>query len=71
NTPITCSILAIELFGWPIALPAAISCYISYCFAGREGIYRAQKIRHPKHHGLKVIIEKIAILLAKLSRRSV
>lgn len=43
KTPITCTILAMELFGYPIGPWALISCMISYFIAGRKGIYKNQK----------------------------
>lgn len=35
--PLTCTILAIELFGWPIAGAALVCCYFSTWFAGSRG----------------------------------
>ncbi len=43
NTPIACSVMAIELFGWSIAPYAVIGCFASYYFSGRDGIYRGQR----------------------------
>jgi len=48
NTPLTCTLMAIELFGWPIAPYALIACYMSYYFSGQRGIYKSQKNIHPK-----------------------
>jgi H+/Cl- antiporter ClcA len=43
NTPIACTLMAIELFGGEIGIYAALACVISYLFSGRHGIYRAQR----------------------------
>lgn len=48
NTPIACTLMAIEIFGWPIAPYALIGCFVSYHCSGHRGIYR-QKIRVRKH----------------------
>ena len=43
NVPITCSIMAIELFGWAVAPYALIACLMSYFCSGQTSIYRLQK----------------------------
>ena len=43
NTPITCLILAIELFGAPVGVPAALACTVAYLVSGDHGIYRGQR----------------------------
>lgn len=43
NTPIACSIMAVELFGLGIAPYAIAACWMSYYFSGRHGIYKSQK----------------------------
>ena len=43
NTPIACSVMAIELFGWSIAPYAVVGCFVSYYFSGHDGIYRGQR----------------------------
>lgn len=43
KTPITCTVLAMELFGYQIGPWALISCMISYFIAGQKGIYKNQK----------------------------
>lgn len=50
NTPIACTIMAIELFGPQIGPYAGIACVVSYLFSGHTGIYRAQRIGHAKPH---------------------
>ena len=39
NAPLTCSVMAIEIFGWSVAPYALIACYSSYFFSGQKGIY--------------------------------
>ena len=43
NTPLACSVMAIEIFGWPIAPYALLGCAVAYLVSGRHGIYKAQK----------------------------
>lgn len=43
NTPLACTLLAVELFGAPLAMPAALACAMSYLCSGHQGIYKAQK----------------------------
>jgi H+/Cl- antiporter ClcA len=44
NTPIACSIMAIEIFGPAIAPYAVVGCFASYFASGRSGIYKSQRI---------------------------
>lgn len=43
NTPVTCSILAAELFGGASLAPAGIVCIVAYAVSPRRGIYQAQR----------------------------
>ena len=43
NTPIACSLMAMEIFGLRIAPYAFIACFVSYACSGGTGIYRAQR----------------------------
>lgn len=43
NTPIACTVMAMELFGPAIAPYAALACVVSYLFSGPSGIYHAQR----------------------------
>lgn len=45
KTPIACSIMAIELFGWHAALIFIAVCTISFLISGKQGIYSMQKSR--------------------------
>lgn len=48
NTPIACTLMAIELFGSPVASYAALVCLVSYLFSGNSSIYLTQKINFRK-----------------------
>jgi H+/Cl- antiporter ClcA len=45
NTPIACTVLAVELFGANALVPAAITCAVATAASSRRSIYAAQ--RHP------------------------
>jgi H+/Cl- antiporter ClcA len=53
NTPLACTVMAMELFGVEVGAFAALACAVSYLFSGRASIYRAQRHRPakvlPKH----------------------
>ncbi|MFC4775229.1 voltage-gated chloride channel family protein [Paenibacillus sp. GCM10023252] len=49
NTPLTCFVLGIELFGSEAMLYLFIGCMVSYAVSGHHGIYRSQQIEVPKH----------------------
>lgn len=42
NTPIACSLMAMEIFGYEIAPYAIAACFMSYLFSGNQGIYKSQ-----------------------------
>lgn len=65
NTPIACSIMAIELFGAWITPYAIVGCLVSYYFSGHHGIYRSQKIYIKKHKKLLASL----LWLGELPRR--
>lgn len=44
NTPLACSIMAIELFGAECALYVIIACVVSYIISGHNGIYASQNV---------------------------
>jgi H+/Cl- antiporter ClcA len=58
NTPLACIIMAVELFGAPVGVYAAIACVVSYLFSGHSGIYRSQRVGLGKYRhvpdGLKL-----------------
>ncbi|MHB1699956.1 MAG: voltage-gated chloride channel family protein [Acidobacteriaceae bacterium] len=49
NTPISSTLMAVELFGPEAGSFAAIACVVSYLFSGHAGIYRAQRVGRSKH----------------------
>lgn len=50
NTPIACSIMAIELFGADCGVYVSIACIVAYLLSGHNSIYNKQIIGEPKHH---------------------
>lgn len=52
NTPIACSMMAIELFGVESGVFVSIACVVSYLFSGHNSIYRRQVIGEPKNRRL-------------------
>lgn len=49
NTPLACSIMAIELFGIECGVYAAIACVVAYLCSGHQSIYKSQVIGCAKH----------------------
>ena len=43
NTPLACTLMAMELFGSSIGVYAALACVASYLASGHVGIYKAQR----------------------------
>jgi H+/Cl- antiporter ClcA len=52
NTPIACSIMAMEIFGPKIGPFAFVACFVSYYFSGHHGIYKSQRVHIKKHKKL-------------------
>src|SRR5690606_37801168 len=48
NTPLACSIMAIELFSVDCGMYVSIACVVSYLLSGHNSIYRSQQIGEPK-----------------------
>lgn len=44
KTPIACTIMSIELFGWEITPYAFVGCMVAYLVSGKKGIYLAQRL---------------------------
>jgi H+/Cl- antiporter ClcA len=53
NTPLTSTLMAIELFGSPTGSYAGIACIVSYLCSGHAGIYRSQRVGLSKYTALK------------------
>lgn len=49
NTPLSCIVMAMELFGSECGIFVAIACVVSYLFSGHTGIYNSQIIGEPKN----------------------
>ncbi len=49
NTPLACSIMAMELFGSECGVYVAIACVVSYLLSGHNSVYTKQIVGEPKH----------------------
>jgi H+/Cl- antiporter ClcA len=58
NTPLACSVMAMEIFGFEIAPYALIGCFASYYFSGHHGIYSSQKIHRKKHTKILIFLRR-------------
>ena len=67
NTPIACSLMAIEIFGPRIAPYAFLACFVGYYFSGRQTIYRSQKFNGSKRERTLALLS----LLGELPKRFV
>jgi H+/Cl- antiporter ClcA len=47
NTPLACTIMAMEIFGYQIGPYALLACLTSYYTSGRKSIYKSQKLIKP------------------------
>jgi H+/Cl- antiporter ClcA len=54
NVPIASTLVAIEMFGSPIAIYAGIACVTSYLFSGHTGIYQTQRMGIQKQFSQRV-----------------
>ncbi|MDD5009153.1 MAG: chloride channel protein [Syntrophorhabdaceae bacterium] len=54
NTPISASIMAIELFGGSVAPYAAVSCVISFLMTGHRSVYPSQVLAVSKSPSIKI-----------------
>ena len=52
NTPLSCVLLAVELFGSAFALPALACVALAYTLSGHRGIYGSQQMLHAKARGV-------------------
>ncbi len=48
NTPLACTVMAIELFGSEYTVYYATACLVAYLFSGHSGIYLSQRVGIPK-----------------------
>jgi H+/Cl- antiporter ClcA len=49
NTPLACTIMAIELFGGGCGVYVALACVSAYLISGNNGIYKKQMLGEAKH----------------------
>lgn len=45
NTPLACTIMVMEIFGYRIGPFALVACCMSYCLSGPYGLYQSQRIK--------------------------
>jgi uncharacterized protein (DUF697 family) len=43
KTPVTCTVMSLELFGPAHVVPMALVCFLSYFLSGQKSIYKSQK----------------------------
>jgi H+/Cl- antiporter ClcA len=70
NTPIACSLMAMEIFGYRIAPYAFLACFCSYYVSGHKGIYASQRHHGKKHDKLLWVPRKLSVWLAGPGRGS-
>lgn len=58
NTPLACTVMAMEIFGWRVGPYALVACFVSYGFSGHHGIYKAQRVHRPKHAWLVKVLRR-------------
>ena len=49
HTPLACTLMGIELFGYHSGIYTGIACFVAYFFSGYLGIYESQVVKGPKH----------------------
>lgn len=54
NTPLACTMMAIELFGNQIGVFVAVSTVVSYLISGNNSIYRNQILGEAKHSNMNI-----------------
>lgn len=48
NTPLACTVMAVEMFGAGIVVPAAVGCVVAYVCSNHRGIYPTQRLGSAK-----------------------
>ncbi|HEY0995621.1 MAG TPA: voltage-gated chloride channel family protein [Gemmatimonadaceae bacterium] len=67
NTPLACTIMAVELFGADVALYGAVAAFLAYLFSGHTGIYLSQRLGVPKGDvALPLLVEAPVAVLPSL-----
>lgn len=49
NTPLACTVMGMELFGYETGIFLGIACLIAYLFSGKSSIYSSQKLNNKFH----------------------
>ncbi|EAZ81777.1 voltage-gated chloride channel family protein [Algoriphagus machipongonensis] len=49
NTPMACTVMGMELFGYESGLYLAIACFIAYVFSGKSSVYGSQNLEQKIH----------------------
>lgn len=55
NTPLACSLMALELFGGGAPIYIIVGCIVAYLASGHRSIYVTQRIHMPKAVGVDII----------------
>jgi H+/Cl- antiporter ClcA len=55
NTPIACTLMAMEIFGWGLAPHALLACWVAYHFTGHSGVYKNQRVALSKKDQLLLV----------------
>lgn len=58
NTPLACTVMAMELFGAECGIYVALACVTAYLISGNTGIYRGQVIGEAKQKRFKFLNDK-------------
>ncbi|MBC3541690.1 voltage-gated chloride channel family protein [Rufibacter sediminis] len=66
NTPLACTLMAMELFGTGCGIYAGLACVVAYLFSGHTGIYGAQVVENSKH---PYYVREAGTRLAEIRRR--
>jgi H+/Cl- antiporter ClcA len=65
NTPIACTVMAMELFGPGIGAFAALACFASYAVSGHHGIYHSQRTHIRKNQFASRTTEYFSLLFKR------
>lgn len=65
NTPITCTLLGVELFGGGAALYVAVACFVAYLASGHRGIYATQRVGYAKVPGLDAPDDTLELIASR------
>lgn len=49
NTPMACTVMGMELFGYESGLYLAVACFIAYVFSGKSSVYGSQNLEQKIH----------------------